>query len=130
MESQAKVRKGSMKEGIGKVILGILIVVPTLICATQFERVFLVALEVSGGFGDSILNGLIPVIMVWIGRYYLNLGKASHFKLPGGRVLLSFVFAFFLCALILEIRLQTGQSATIYEPFEAPIHNVKLVEAE
>lgn len=118
------------KEGIGKLILGILIVVPTIIFATQFERVFLVALEISGGFGDSILNGLIPVLMVWIGRYHLKLGKESHFRLPGGKFLLGCVFAFFLCTLFLEIRLQTGPSAEMYDPFEAPIHNAKEVEAE
>lgn len=115
------------KSGMGKVLLGVLIVVPTLICATQFERVFLVALEVSGGFGDSILNGLIPVLMVWIGRYHLNLDKNAPFRLPGGKVLLGSVFVFFLFTLTLEILLQTGQMRTTYEPFEAPIHNVKEV---
>lgn len=118
------------KEGMNKIFLGVLIVVPTLICATQFERVFLVALEISGGFGDSILNGLIPVLMVWIGRYHLHLGKASHFRLPGGKVLLACVFIFFLCTLFLEILLQTGQLAVVYQPFEAPIHHFKQLETE
>lgn len=118
------------KKGMGKLVLGILIIVPTLICATQFERVFLVALEISGGFGDSILNGLIPVLMVWIGRYYMKLDKNSSFRVPGGKVVLSCVFVFFLFTLALEILLQTGQSAVIYEPYEAPIHNVKQIEAE
>lgn len=118
------------KQGIGSLILGLLIVVPTLIFATKFERVFLVALEISGGFGDSILNGLIPVLMVWIGRYHLGLGKGSHFRMPGGKVLLGIVFIFFLCTLALEILLQTGQMGAVYEPFEAPIHNAREVEAE
>jgi tyrosine-specific transport protein len=118
------------KKGSGKLLLGLLIVVPTLICATQFERVFLVALEISGGFGDSILNGLIPVLMIWIGRYHLKLDKEASFRLPGGKPLLISLFVFFLCTLSLEILLQTGQMRTIYEPFEAPIHNVKEVEAE
>jgi tyrosine-specific transport protein len=115
------------KVGIGKVILGILIVVPTIICATYFERVFLVALEISGGFGDSILNGLIPVLMVWIGRYHLKLGNDSHFRVPGGKVLLACVFVFFLCTLALEIRMQTSSDAEIYEPFEVPVHNIKEI---
>lgn len=118
------------KVGMGKVILGVLIVVPTIICATYFERVFLVALEISGGFGDSILNGLIPVLMVWVGRYHLKLGNASHFRVPGGKILLACVFVFFLCTLALEIRMQTAPTAAIYEPFEAPIHNVKEVMEE
>jgi len=118
------------KEGLGKLILGILIVVPTLIFATQFERVFLVALEVSGGFGDSILNGMIPVLMVWIGRYHLKLGNNSQFRFPGGKILLGLVFVFFTCTLGLEIMMQTGQTAAIYEPYELPIHNASEVEAE
>lgn len=118
------------KEGFGKVALGILIVVPVIICATQFERVFLVALEISGGFGDSILNGLIPVLMVWIGRYHLKMGSDSHFRIPGGKPLLAAIFVFFLCTLSIEIMMQTGQTAALYEPFEAPIHNVKEVLSE
>jgi tyrosine-specific transport protein len=68
--------------------------------------------------------------MVWIGRYHMNLGTASHFRVPGGKILLAIVFAFFLCTLGLEIKLQLDPAAELYEPFEAPIHNVKEVEAE
>lgn len=109
------------KAGNGKILLGLLIVVPTIIFATQYERVFLVALETSGGFGDTILNGLIPVLMVWLGRYYLKMGNGSSFTVPGGKPLLSAVFVFFLCALILEILVQTGVVTGIYQPFELPI---------
>lgn len=112
------------KEGNGKVILGLLIVVPIIIFATQFERVFLVALETTGGFGDSILNGLIPVLMVWLGRYYLKLGQEGSFKVPGGKFLLAVIFLFFLFTLLLEILVQTGQMAAIYQPFEVPVHNM------
>lgn len=118
------------KAGVGKIILGILIVVPTIICATYFERVFLVALEITGGFGDSILNGIIPVLMVWIGRYHLKLGSASPFRVPGGKVLLACVFVFFICTLSLEIKMQLSPNAEVYEPFEAPIHNVQEVMGE
>ena len=118
------------KAGIGKLTLGLLIVIPTIICATQFERVFLVALEISGGFGDSILNGLMPVLMVWIGRYHLKIGEGAPFRLPGGKILLTCIFIFFLFTLFLEIRLQTGPEADLYEPFEVPVHNIQLIEAE
>lgn len=118
------------KTGIGKIVLGILIVIPTIICATYFERIFLIALEITGGFGDSILNGLIPVVMVWIGRYHMKLSNNSHFRVPGGKVLLACIFVFFLCTLALEIKLQTSPNADIYDPFEVPIHNVKEVMEE
>lgn len=118
------------KKGGGKLLLGLLIVVPTVIFATQFERIFLVAIETSGGFGDSILNGIIPVMMVWLGRYHMRLSEGATFRFPGGRVLLFLVSAFFLFTLLLEIRLQTGETRTIYDPFEAPIHNAAQVETE
>ena len=99
---------GIRKKGGGKLVLALLIAVPTIIFATKFERVFLVALETSGGFGDSILNGLIPVLMVWLGRYYMGLDKDSNFRLAGGKPMLAVLFAFFLFSLILEIILQAG----------------------
>lgn len=111
------------KKGFGKIFLALLIMIPTIIFATQYERVFVVALETSGGFGDSVLNGLIPVTMVWMGRYVLKLGSESDFRLPGGRVMLVALFAFFLFTLILEIIIQTGPMAEVYEPFQVPAHN-------
>lgn len=110
------------KEGVGSLILGLLIIIPTLIFATQFERVFLVALDISGGFGDSILNGMIPVLMFWIGHYHLGWGK----KLPiiGNKLFLSVVFAFFLFSLILEILVQTGQITTFYNSHESAIYEL------
>lgn len=118
---------GIKKEGSGKIILGLLIAIPTVIFATRFERVFLVALETSGGFGDSILNGLIPVLMVWVGRYKMGYGQNGGLRLFGGKALLCVVFAFFLFSLVLEIYLQVGPLATVYEPYEVPVHNVSDV---
>ena len=104
------------KVGMGNVVLGFLIVVPTLIFATQFERVFLVALDSSGGYGDTILNGLIPVLMVWIGRY--RMGYLGKLHVPGGKFLLGIVFTFFVCCLALEILVHTGYLSSIYEAYD------------
>ena len=60
------------KKGIGSVTLCTLIIVPSLFFAISYERIFILALDASGGFGDTILNGMIPIVMVWIGRYYLK----------------------------------------------------------
>lgn len=114
---------GIKKSGGGKLLLGLLIVIPTVIFATQYERVFLVAIETSGGYGDSILNGIIPVLMVWIGRYSLGLDKGASYRFPGGRVLLFFVSVFFASTLLLEIMMQSGRMGSLYDPYEAPIHN-------
>lgn len=101
------------KTGTGHLILGALIVVPTFIFAAYFERVFLLALDTSGGFGDSILNGMMPVLMVWVGRYYLKFPAEN--RVPGGRPLLVAVFLFFACSLILEILVHTGYVCSIFD---------------
>lgn len=50
-----------------RLLLLSLVAIPSLLCAVAFERIFLVALDLSGGLGDTILNGLIPVAMVAVG---------------------------------------------------------------
>ena len=104
------------KEGWGKLLLGALIVIPTLIFATQFERVFLVAMESSGGIGDSVLNGFIPVLMVWIGRY--RMGMTGSYRMCGGKPALCGIFLFFLSALIIQIFAYTGHAAEMYNAHE------------
>ncbi len=100
-------------EGTGKVFLSLLIIIPTFIFATYFERIFLLALDTSGGFGDSILNGMMPALMVWIGRYKLKFPDEQ--RLPGGKALLIAVMAFFSFAFVLEILIHTGYMCSIFE---------------
>lgn len=101
------------KTGKGKVLLGLLIVIPTYIFAAYFERIFLLALDTSGGFGDTILNGIMPVLMVWIGRYYLRFPNEN--RTPGGKPLLMVVLLFFFCSLILEIAVHAGWICSIFD---------------
>ncbi len=100
-------------EGMGKIFLSLLIVIPTFIFATYFERIFLLALDTSGGFGDSILNGIMPVLMVWVGRYVLKF--PDEYRTPGGKPLLVVVLVFFGFALILESLIHTGYMCSIFE---------------
>jgi tyrosine-specific transport protein len=104
------------KEGWGNVFLGLLVVIPTYICATQFERIFLIALDSSGGYGDTILNGLIPIAMVWIGRY--KMGYKGLFKVRGGKALLILTFVFFAFCLMLEILVHLGYLSSVYEAYD------------
>jgi tyrosine-specific transport protein len=94
------------KDFRGKVILTLLVAVPTLFFSVNFERAFLVALDTSGGYGDSILNGIMPVLMVWIGRY--RLGLKSESPVPGGKPFLLFIGLFFFCAFLLEVCIHSG----------------------
>lgn len=100
-------------EGVGKVVLSLLIIIPTFIFAAYFERVFLLALDTSGGFGDSILNGIMPVLMVWVGRYIFKF--PDEHRTPGGKPLLVLVLAFFVFALVLETLVHTGQICSIFD---------------
>jgi tyrosine-specific transport protein len=104
------------EKGSGKVLLALLIAVPTLIFSTQFERVFMTAMDASGGFGDSILNGIIPVLMVWKGRYYMNF--SDKYRTPGGKPLLIVVLGLFLIALGIEITAHLGLIPSVYESFD------------
>ena len=106
-------------------ILSLLIIIPTFIFAAFFDRIFLLALDTSGGFGDSILNGIMPVLMVWGGRYILKFPE-EH-RTPGGKPLLIAVFLFFSFALILETLIHTGLTCSI---FDACQDFVKLQQPE
>jgi tyrosine-specific transport protein len=90
----------------GNVALGLLVAVPTILFALSMERVFLTALDTSGGIGDAILNGLFPALMVWIGRYYK--GYNSEFRVPGGKPLLVFVICYALFVFAVELGGQFG----------------------
>jgi tyrosine-specific transport protein len=70
------------RKGKGAVILGLLILIPSLIFAISFERIFIIALDISGGFGDTILNGIIPLIMLWVGikRFAPHLARRAVFR--------------------------------------------------
>jgi tyrosine-specific transport protein len=74
----------------GKSLLGALVAIPTLCITMTFPNIFLIALDITGSFGDSLLNGVIPVLLVWVGRYVI--GYKSELKLFGGKATLVFLF--------------------------------------
>ena len=100
------------QEGFGKAFLWLLMLVPTLFLAIKFERAFVVAIETTGGIGDSLLNGIIPVLMVWVGRY--RMGMQGPYRMSGGRLLLAGLFVFYLFVFILELLVCTGVVTPTY----------------
>jgi tyrosine-specific transport protein len=80
------------KKGLGKVILITLVLGPSLLFAVIYPQSFLTLLEVTGGFGDAILNGLLPVCMVFAGRYIK--GYESIISIKGGRFTLAVLAAY------------------------------------
>lgn len=81
---------------MGNITLGLLVALPTLFFALSMERIFLRALDSSGGIGDAILNGLFPALMLWIGRYHEKM--ESEFRTPGGKplIIIAMIYAVFV----------------------------------
>lgn len=69
---------------------------PPLFCALVYPGLFIKALNFAGGICAVILFGILPVIMVWIGRYYKN--KQSSYRVCGGKPMLVVMM---LCALFI-----------------------------
>lgn len=103
------------KSGWGNIALGGLIVLPTLYGSILFERVFVSALDATGGFGDALLNGIIPALMIIAGRYYYKHRK-TEFQMIGGKWLLVMALIFYLSALGIEITSRLG--------YVLPVHTV------
>ncbi len=88
------------RKGLGKIFLCALVLIPSLFFAIVYPRAFLVALEVTGGYGDTILNGLIPIGMIWVGRYVKKLDGPLH--IWGGKRLLVVMALFALLVIAIQ----------------------------
>ncbi len=75
---------------INNFMLCLAVLIPPFIFALTDPTLFLTALRHAGGLGAVVLYGVFPVIMVWRGRYYLNLAK-THI-VPGGKGVLALTF--------------------------------------
>ncbi|MEC7839679.1 MAG: aromatic amino acid transport family protein [Chlamydiota bacterium] len=92
---------GIKRSGFRRIVLCLLVFVPPLLFATYNPGIFIQAIGIAGGIGESILNGIIPISMFWIGKYHLN--KESSFSLPGGRISLTLLMLFTIFIMGLEI---------------------------
>ena len=70
-----------------------------LIFALIYPHIFLIALGYAGGISCALLFGLMPPLIVWIGRYIKHYPVGTR-QLPGGKPLLAIlmVFAFLILA--------------------------------
>lgn len=89
------------RERWGHLVLGLLVGIPTLFFAVTVENVFLRALDASGGIGDALLNGFMPALMLWVGRYHRQM--VSDYTYPGGKPLILAVMAYALFVFTIEI---------------------------
>ncbi len=77
------------KKGLSKLSLSLAVFIPPFFIALANPSIFLSALTYAGGIGCALLLGLMPIIMVWVGRY--RKGYKTHVQLFGGRPLLVFL---------------------------------------
>lgn len=73
---------------------------PPALFASIYPGIFIEAIGLAGGYGEAILNGLLPIAMVWIGRYTLNL--PSRYSLFGGRPMLTLLLLITLLIMGIE----------------------------
>ncbi len=74
--------------------------IPTMLLAIAFPQALTKFLDLSGGFGDSILSCSIPVLLLFVGRYYRHL--KGEYRVSGNKTGLIFAMACSVFILILE----------------------------
>lgn len=86
--------------------LCLLALAPPLILSMIYPRLFFKALNFAGGICAVILFGILPVLMVWLGRYKKQ--QISSYEAPAGKVGLVLLFSFALFIFIFQISSMLG----------------------
>ncbi|MDB2614303.1 hypothetical protein N9Y92_04015 [Chlamydiales bacterium] len=66
------------RDGFRRFILCVIIFVPPTILAKLYPHIFMDALGIAGGIGEAILNSLIPIALIWVGKYNKKLKISNH----------------------------------------------------
>jgi tyrosine-specific transport protein len=74
----------------------LLIILPTLFLSYTIPNAFLTALDLTGGYGDTWLSGLIPISMCWVGRYFQKIEEGSSLLMKKSILLLLGSFSFYV----------------------------------
>ena len=90
----------------GSFVLVSLVLLPPCIFAYLYPSIFLTALNYAGAFGAVLLFGVIPVLMVWKGRYREN--RVGLRFVPGGKVSLIALGAFALFVFFMQLKNELG----------------------
>ncbi|NNM44371.1 MAG: amino acid permease [Chlamydiae bacterium] len=88
------------KSGMRRLVLCLLVFLPPTCIALINPHIFFIALNYAGGIGCALLLGLLPVIMVWVGRY--KRGFSDKQQLPGGKIVLTLLAIFVAFELFIE----------------------------
>lgn len=90
------------KVGMKKVALCLAIFAPPTVISLIYPGIFIKALEYAGGISCALLFGLLPPVMVWVGRYIKKYERENP-QLFGGKVMLVVLMIFVFFELALEI---------------------------
>ena len=91
-----KVKK---RVGCARLFLSTLTFVPPMVFSIFYPDVFASALGVAGGYGEAFLNGLLPISLLWVGKYMWEL--ETDLKWLENRYMLTLLalYAFFVIGL-------------------------------
>jgi tyrosine-specific transport protein len=73
-----------------------LILSVTLFLCYSIPNAFLTALDLTGGYGDTWLSGLIPIGMCWVGRYIQGIREGSSALMKKWVLILLSSFSFYV----------------------------------
>jgi tyrosine-specific transport protein len=90
----------------GRALLYVLTFAPPLALALTDPRAFLHALEYAGAFGVVTLLAILPIMMVWKGRYSQH--REGPYQAPGGKWALVVAMIISLSVIGIEIANKTG----------------------
>ncbi len=94
------------KTHTGSLLLVAMVLVPPCVFAYLYPSIFLTALNYAGAFGAVLLFGVIPVMMVWKGRYIEK--RVGERFVPGGKVTLCLLGAFALFVFFMQLKNELG----------------------
>lgn len=66
------------RTGIQRMFLSLITFFPPFVLVSLYPAIFDKALGIAGGIGEAILNGLIPIGLVWVGLYYKGLQPSQE----------------------------------------------------
>ena len=90
-------RTGLMRGG-----LTFLVFFPPFVLACLYPAIFDQALGIAGGIGEAILNGLIPIGLVWVGRYHKKIDPVQM-RLGSSRIALCIIATIICFVMVLEV---------------------------
>ncbi|MBF8262886.1 MAG: tyrP-B [Parachlamydiales bacterium] len=89
------------RTGSKRLLLTFLTFLPPFLFTIWDPTIFVTAIGFAGGFGEAFLNGLLPVALVWVGRYRHRLEGEP--QLPGNRWLLGALFGCGVLVMIIQL---------------------------